>query len=524
MAVDAPVCRYETIGGKGEELRGQRGAGFAISVEYTHDCVRVTITAVDWVINIAAEIESAVKIGGAAARGTVLDPQPFDEDPGLQGMGADYPGEVVGEVENLAPIDQGPMRSELDGRGIENVAKGDVGQQVVRVGLRVELGNVEADGVALDFFDFTWEEVVVAAVVVLADGELIDQAGRENVLVPPGMEKAAAFDLRRVHGPGNAGPGGVALLQAAMFGPGEGEDVLIAGVVIGLEAVHVVRHVRRNLRNIVVASLGNDGIQEVRQGKELKQFLSIWVEAVGGDTVVGERDARGGVHDSDQCATLVAGLGEIAGSFECGGHGDRAQRSAHLLGPEFLRPEEEQLFLVAVELARNVERTADVIVPGVEAVGRFGGVGAVIEETIGVELFVPFVVRTHAVEILGSGLHDHLDIGAGEAAVLGLVTAEEYFYFRDGIHTDYDIELGIVARMVECETVERDIVGIGSVALDVEIKELRDSFAGVVVAACGARIAFGGIDHAWQQAQKGSDLAVADHQIIHLRVGDQQIG
>src|SRR5262249_29952022 len=97
---------------------------------------------------------------------------------------------------------------------------------------------------------------------------------------------------------------------------------------------------------------------------------------------------------------------------------------------------EEQLALVLVEFAWNINRSADAAAHGSEPVKRLGQAVPVVEEIIGIELLMALVAINAAVKILRAGLAHDLDSRAHVAAILRRVIVGDHLYLGDGSHAD----------------------------------------------------------------------------------------
>ena len=176
--------------------------------------------------------------------------------------------------------------------------------------------------------------------------------------------------------------------------------------------------------------------------------------------------------------------------------------------PEFLVPEEKQLVAILVELARDGDRPTDLVGPGIETVAADGQSVSVVEEAVGVQVFVPFEIRNQPVKVARAGAADDLHVGAGSAPELRLIVAEQDLHLGDGVHADRDHGIVHVADGVERGAVERDVVRIGAAAL-------RIDGPGV-----GQRIGAARIDDARQRLQDRHHVAAANEERIELTGGD----
>ncbi len=102
----------------------------------------------------------------------------------------------------------------------------------------------------------------------------------------------------------------------------------------------------------------------------------------------------------------------------------------------FLAPVEENLFLVGVEFARDVERAAEVVAKLVVFHGRHVSQEriSVARPGVGVERIIPQVFVCGAMEVLRAGLSNDANLRPGRAAILGGVVPGQDLYLLRGIH------------------------------------------------------------------------------------------
>jgi len=172
-----------------------------------------------------------------------------------------------------------------------------------------------------------------------------------------------------------------------------------------------------------------------------------------------------------------------------------------------LRDEEEQLGLADIEVVRNEHRASQAEAGDVISVTAARQAGDVIEEIVGVELFVPVGPPAGAVELLGAALGNHRDRAARIAAELGLVVRSQNLDFGDGV--DVRLEVG--------ETV----AAAGVYVADPVHHETRDAGAAVEGetpqdASAGRIPPHGGVHHAGKHAHVTHHLAASDGLAVEL--------
>src|SRR6266511_1974566 len=92
----------------------------------------------------------------------------------------------------------------------------------------------------------------------------------------------------------------------------QADGVLVRGVVIELELLQPFRHFDALLPLVVVRSCGHASIRDVREGKQIQEYLSVAVDAVLGNDVPWKYRTSVRVRDRNQPAALVHGLRVIA--------------------------------------------------------------------------------------------------------------------------------------------------------------------------------------------------------------------
>ena len=102
-------------------------------------------------------------------------------------------------------------------------------------------------------------------------------------------------------------------------------------------------------------------------------------------------------------------------------HGVVAGSVGFLVWQIFLRVEEKQLLLVGIELARNIDWTANIAADGVVAIAPAREALTITEKVIGVEGVVPNVVVRQAVELARARLGDDIDNASRGFSVFRLV-------------------------------------------------------------------------------------------------------
>ena len=109
---------------------------------------------------------------------------------------------------------------------------------------------------------------------------------------------------------------------------------------------------------------------EIGEREEIEHRLTQRGDPVGRDDVARKCRAVGRIDDGGQRTVVLETLGEITRPLERGRRILVLHAAGHELSGILLRPEEEQLVLVLVEVSRDVHRSADGIRLDVETIGR----------------------------------------------------------------------------------------------------------------------------------------------------------
>ncbi len=169
-----------------------------------------------------------------------------------------------------------------------------------------------------------------------------------------------------------------------------------------------------------------------------------------------------------QIPAAVDALGEVPLPLEVSRDAATAFIDRILARLPLLAPEEEELRLVLVEDARDVDGTADrvaEVVPG--TLGRLDERAApdgrsprrsLVGPAVGVPTGTPAVPVARTVEGLRAALGDHLDLRTHRTAVLRLVGVREHLELRDGVDVGRDHVAAVVAGVEVGDAVDRHVV------------------------------------------------------------------
>ena len=343
-------------------------------------------------------------------------------------------------------------------RRLRNAPEGRIRHQVQRIGVRKELPQREAHLAALVRLQGSRIDGHIPRPRAEADVGLVDQRGTEDVLVaqniqPPFVD-VVLLDLRPIDAVQRALRLGAAVREA------ERKQVARTQVIVRLERLGALRRVLHVLVDVVVIASREAPVELVGLGKHVQQGGAARLQPVRRNHIAGKRQLVGGVPHHNQLVVHVQRLRKVAFALDRGRHGALRQRLRHPLRPQLLRPEEEQLLSVPVELLRNEYRTAHVVIPRVVAVGSLHQAQPVIEEAVGVELLVALPVGAQAVEIAGPGLADQLYVRAGKPPILGLIVARKHLDFGHRVHADVHHGVEFVADGIQRGAVQRHVVGV----------------------------------------------------------------
>jgi hypothetical protein len=167
-----------------------------------------------------------------------------------------------------------------------------------------------------------------------------------------------------------------------------------------------------------------------------------WVVMLKRDHVVGERLAGPGIGDRPHAAEEGVGrveqLAEVTAAHGRCGHGAGHGGLVPPVDP-LLRPEEEHLAAVGVELAGEVQRSPErepeiMVAEGGGGPGGRGVRAVVARPGVGIEGGVPEVLADAPVEGPRPALGDEADLAGGGAAVLGRVVGGEDLHLLHGVH------------------------------------------------------------------------------------------
>lgn len=163
------------------EAEVEEGAvgGFGVGVEHAERGVGVGIAAVERVVDVAAEIDVAVEIDGIGC----VAPDAIDIDAGLHSVGGEGLGDVVGDAEGVMRGDEREAAFDEEVGGLIDSAEGGVGNDTERIAGGIELRSFIADGVAEVALDLCGVHFIVGGAADEADGEFIDECGREDALI-----------------------------------------------------------------------------------------------------------------------------------------------------------------------------------------------------------------------------------------------------------------------------------------------------------------------------------------------------
>src|SRR5581483_10779176 len=155
----------------------------------------------------------------------------------------------------------------------------------------------------------------------------------------------------------------------------------------------------------------------VRQRKYAQQLLSVLVDAIGRNDVAREHGPAERIGDRHQFSALIERLRKIALPFERGRKRLVGNVGRHGKRQELLRPEEEQLVAIVIELrVREQNRTAEEVARVIKTIARARLAVPVIEEFVRVESFVAEKIVGAAVKIVGAVLDDDVDGSTGTAS------------------------------------------------------------------------------------------------------------
>ena len=349
---------------------------------------------------------------------------------------------------------------------------------------------------------------VVERVVGLADAHLErgrvveDTRGAQHPVLAGVLEEHVHRDLVAAV----AGPGSAVRLGRVVLGVhvAAGDAPLVRGLEVQSDQVRTRCVTVRGLARVVDAAAG----RVVRRGEEVESGEAGTIEAALGNPAqdAAVREARPLVARAAApgrvrlCELIVADVGvrvaavvdalrEVPGPLEGGGHARRVlrRRAGALL--ELLAPEEEELLLVRVEDARDVDRAAD----GVAVVvtlrrGRIDDAAVTdrrrrprpkVGPGVGVPVGPAAEPVARAVEGLGPALGHHLHLRAHRASVLRLVRVRQDLELADGLGVGGGHVAGVVAGVDVGDTVDRHVVGGLALAVHADAAQVAHLVAGV---------------------------------------------
>ena len=247
-------------------------------------------------------------------------------------MRANDLSEIVRKVEYLTVVVSGRI-VERDGGGVgdSSVRRArNCGGEVVG---GVELGRGVSVGLARDLGGI---DGVGAVMLIGSDRQLIDSSRRKDVLIMPGIEKAAAVNAGGIPWPAHRGLSAEPFLTAVVRGPREGKNVAGVEIVIGFPGIDAVRCLGHSLRHKVIGSGGDRTVQEIRKGHDFQEHLAVGIDTIGGYTITRKGLASGRVLHHDQGVVLIHRLGKVSSSLESRRNCDLPNGIGKFQRPEFL--------------------------------------------------------------------------------------------------------------------------------------------------------------------------------------------
>src|SRR2546425_1166813 len=114
-------------------------------------------------------------------------------------------------------------------------------------------------------------------------------------------------------------------------------------------------------------------------------------------------------------------------------------------------------------------------------------------------------------ELVGSGLRYHVDLGSGVTAVLGGEVVDLDANFLNGVGRR-EINTGIARRIIEVAAVESEEVHIGAAAVDVHLR---------AATSVAHRLRSVDVEDAGKNTGQTDDVPAIERQVLHALVIDQ---
>src|SRR5215831_19474599 len=188
------------------------------------------------------------------------------------------------------------------------------------------------------------------------------------------------------------------------------EPPLAAQIVVGADQVFAARIGIGDLRSVIETLVRH--ALSVGLGKPIEDRHTGRVQAVRWNDVARKDAAQRIFQLRDRIAVLIDALGKIALALEQGREGGVAAILRLQLLLELLAPEEKQLVLLGVEEFRDVQRTADRIAGVIEPEQVTREAIAIVLPVVGIQALMPMEPVAASVEVAGTALGDHRDLGA----------------------------------------------------------------------------------------------------------------